>query len=52
MALLDSRKSITFSESLKVLGVVENMSGFTVGRQTYPALRKHRSGRQDAHGHR
>ena len=32
VALLDSRKSITFSESLKVpvLGVVENMSGFTV----------------------
>jgi len=32
VALLDSRKSITFSESLKVpvLGVVENMSGYTV----------------------
>lgn len=32
VALLDSRKSITFSESLKVpvIGVVENMSGFTV----------------------
>jgi Mrp family chromosome partitioning ATPase len=32
VALMDSRKSITFSESLKVpvLGVVENMSGYTV----------------------
>lgn len=32
VALLDSRKSITFSESLKVpvIGVVENMSGYTV----------------------
>ena len=32
VALLDSRKSITFSESLKVpvLGVVENMSGYTI----------------------
>ena len=38
VALLDSRKSITFSESLKVpvLGVVENMSGFTVNGQTSP----------------
>ena len=32
VALLDSRKSITFSESLKVpvLGVVETMSGYTI----------------------
>ena len=32
VALLDSRKSITFAESLKVpvLGVVENMSGYTI----------------------
>ncbi|MED6319662.1 MAG: P-loop NTPase, partial [Candidatus Thermoplasmatota archaeon] len=38
VALLDSRKSITFSESLKGpgLGVVENMSGFTVSGQTSP----------------
>ena len=38
VALLDSRKSITFSESLKVpvLGVVENMSGFTVNGNTAP----------------
>ncbi len=38
VALLDSRKSITFSESLKVpvLGVVENMSGFTVNGTTSP----------------
>ena len=38
VALLDSRKSITFSESLKVpvLGVVENMSGFTVNGQAAP----------------
>ena len=38
VALLDSRKSITFSESLKVpvLGIVENMSGFTVNGTTSP----------------
>ncbi len=38
VALLDSRKSITFSESLKVpvLGVVENMSGFTISGTTAP----------------
>ena len=38
VALLDSRKSITFSESLKVpvLGVVENMSGFTVNGTAAP----------------
>ena len=38
VALLDSRKSITFSESLKVpvLGVVENMSGFTISGTTTP----------------
>jgi Mrp family chromosome partitioning ATPase len=38
VALLDSRKSITFSESIKVpvLGVVENMSGFTVHGTTTP----------------
>ena len=38
VALLDSRKSITFSESLKVpvLGVVENMSGFTVNGTANP----------------
>ncbi|HII78319.1 MAG TPA: Mrp/NBP35 family ATP-binding protein, partial [Candidatus Poseidonia sp.] len=38
VALLDSRKSITFSESLKVpvLGVVENMSGFTVNGSAAP----------------
>jgi len=36
VALLDSRKSITFSESLKVpvLGVVENMSGYTIRGKT------------------
>ncbi len=36
VALLDSRKSITFSESLKVpvLGVVENMSGYTISGKT------------------
>lgn len=36
VALLDSRKSITFSESLKVpvLGVVENMSGYTINGKT------------------
>jgi len=39
VALLDSRKSITFSESLKVpvLGIVENMSGFTVNGTTVPS---------------
>jgi len=38
VALLDSRKSITFSESLKVpvLGVVENMSGFTISGTAQP----------------
>ena len=38
VALLDSRKSITFSESLKVpvLGVVENMSGYTISGVTNP----------------
>ena len=38
VALLDSRKSITLSESLKVpvLGVVENMSGFTVNGSADP----------------
>ena len=38
VALLDSRKSITFSESLKVpvIGVVENMSGFTVSGTASP----------------
>jgi Mrp family chromosome partitioning ATPase len=38
VALLDSRKSITFSESLKVpvLGVVENMSGYTISGKTAP----------------
>ena len=38
VALLDSRKSITFSESLKVpvLGVVENMSGYTVSGKAKP----------------
>ena len=38
VALLDSRKSITFSESLKVpvLGVVENMSGYTIRGSTTP----------------
>ncbi|MCH1541318.1 MAG: Mrp/NBP35 family ATP-binding protein [Candidatus Poseidonia sp.] len=38
VALLDSRKSITFSESLKVpvLGVVENMSGYTIQGSTAP----------------
>jgi ATP-binding protein involved in chromosome partitioning len=38
VALLDSRKSITFSESLKVpvLGIVENMSGFTIHGTTKP----------------
>jgi len=38
VALLDSRKSITFSESLKVpvLGVVENMSGYTINGKTAP----------------
>jgi len=32
VALLDSRKSITFAESLKVpvIGVIENMSGYTI----------------------
>jgi len=36
VALLDSRKSITFAESLKVpvLGVVENMSGYTINGVT------------------
>lgn len=39
VALLDSRKSITFSESLKVpvIGVVENMSGFTVRGTASPS---------------
>ena len=38
VALLDSRKSITFSESLKVpvLGVVENMSGYTITGNAAP----------------
>ena len=38
VALLDSRKSINFSESLKVpvLGVVENMSGYTISGVTTP----------------
>ena len=38
VALLDSRKSITFSESLKVpvLGVVENMSGYTISGKATP----------------
>jgi len=38
VALLDSRKSITFSESIKipVLGVVENMSGYTISGTTSP----------------
>ena len=38
VALMDSRKSITFSESLKVpvLGVVENMSGYTIQGSTAP----------------
>jgi len=38
VALLDSRKSITFSESLKlpVLGVVENMSGYTISGKAAP----------------
>ena len=38
VALLDSRKSITFSESLKVpvLGVVENMSGYTINGKSAP----------------
>ncbi len=38
VALLDSRKSITFSESLKVpvLGVVENMSGYTISGKAKP----------------
>ncbi|MDA9571704.1 Mrp/NBP35 family ATP-binding protein [Candidatus Poseidoniales archaeon] len=38
VALLDSRKSITFSESLKVpvLGVVENMSGYTINGKAAP----------------
>jgi Mrp family chromosome partitioning ATPase len=38
VALLDSRKSITFSESLKVpvLGVVENMSGYTISGKAPP----------------
>ena len=38
VALLDSRKSISFSESLKVpvLGVVENMSGYTISGITNP----------------
>lgn len=40
VALLDSRKSITFSESLKVpvLGVVENMSGYTISGVTSPEI--------------
>ena len=40
VALLDSRKSITFSESLKVpvLGVVENMSGYTISGTTTPEI--------------
>ena len=38
VALLDSRKSITFSESLKVpvIGVVENMSGYTIQGKASP----------------
>ena len=38
VALLDSRKSITFSESLKVpvLGVVENMSSYTITGNAAP----------------
>ena len=40
VALLDSRKSITFSESLKVpvLGVVENMSGYTISGKAQPSM--------------
>ncbi len=40
VALLDSRKSINFSESLKVpvLGVVENMSGYTISGVTNPSV--------------
>ena len=40
VALLDSRKSISFSESLKVpvLGVVENMSGYTISGITNPSI--------------
>lgn len=36
VALLDSRKSITFAESLKVpvIGVIENMSGYTINGVT------------------
>jgi ATP-binding protein involved in chromosome partitioning len=38
VALLDSRKSITFSESLKlpILGVIENMSGYTLSGKAVP----------------
>ena len=38
VALLDSRKSISFSQSLKVpvLGIVENMSGYTIHGTTTP----------------
>lgn len=38
VALLDSRKSLTFAKSLKVevLGVIENMSGYTIHGKTKP----------------
>ena len=38
VALMDSRKSIGFAESLKVpvLGVVENMSGYTINGKSAP----------------
>lgn len=38
VALMDSRKSIGFAESLKVpvLGVVENMSGYTINGKSVP----------------
>lgn len=38
VALLDSRKSISFSQSLKVpvIGIVENMSGYTIQGKTQP----------------
>ena len=38
VALLDSRKSLTFAKSLKVdvLGVIENMSGYTIHGKSMP----------------
>lgn len=38
VALLDSRKSISFSQSIKVpvIGIVENMSGYTIEGKTQP----------------